>query len=114
MSFDKVAQLAEEFVVKLAEKHYDDHAPDDVKSKDLTWIDEETRREIQDNGKKPEYKPFDKAHNPPGAISNEKIWDRAKKSVKKYWKNYSEPWAVVYDVYRKMGGKAKKKPKKKS
>lgn len=113
MSFEKIAELADEFTIKLAEKQYDEQAPEDIKSKDITWIDEETRREIQDNGKKPEYKPFDKSHNPPGAIGSEKIWDRAKKSVKKYWKKYDEPWAVVYDVYRKMGGKPKKKSKKK-
>jgi hypothetical protein len=43
---------------------------------------------------------------------DEKIWNRAKKTVKKYWKKYDEPWKVVVDVYRKMGGKFKKKKKK--
>lgn len=113
MSFAKVAELADEFLVKIAERHYEDNAPEDCKAKDLSWIDEETRREIKENGKKHEYIPFDKAHNPPGAIANEKIWNKAKKAVKKYWKKYDEPWAVVYDVYRKMGGKPKKKSKKK-
>lgn len=113
MSFAKVAELAEEFVLKVAEHHYEDHEPEDKKAKDIDWIDEETRREIKENGKNHEYKPFDKSHNPPGAIASEKTWDRAKKAVKKYWKKYDEPWAVVYDVYRKMGGKPKKKSKKK-
>lgn len=113
MSFAKVAELADEFLVKLAERHYEDNAPEDCKAKDLTWIDDETRREIRENGKKDEYIPFDKPHNPPGAIADEKTWKRAKKAVKKYWKKYDEPWAVVYDVYRKMGGKPKKKSKKK-
>lgn len=113
MSFVKVAELAEKFVVKIAEHQYADKAPEDVKAKDIDWIDEETRREIRENGKKEEYIPFDKSHNPPGAVASEKIWDRAKKAVKKYWKGYDEPWAVVYDVYRKMGGKPKKKSKKK-
>ena len=112
MSFEKVAELAEEFTVKIAERHYEDNAPEDVTADDISWIDEETRREIKENGKNDEYKPFDKVHNPPGAIASEKTWDRAKKAVKKYWKKYKEPWAVVYDVYRKMGGKPKKKSKK--
>ena len=33
---------------------------------------------------------------------DEKIWNRAKKTVKKYWKNYDEPWKVVMVVYKKM------------
>ena len=113
MSFAKVAELADEFVIKIAEQHYEDKAPKDVKAKDLDWIDEQSRQEILDNGKSEEYIPFDKSHNPPSTIRSEKIWDRAKKSVKKYWKKYDEPWAVVYDVYKKMGGKPKKKSKKK-
>lgn len=113
MSFDKVAELADVFAIKLAEEHYENNAPEDVKASDLTWIDDVSRREILENGKNPEYKPFDKAHNPPGLIADEKTWNKAKKAVKKYWKKYSEPWAVVYDVYRKMGGKKKKKSKKK-
>lgn len=106
---DKIAELVDEFIIKIAESHYDENAPKDVKAKDLKWVDEETRKEIRNNGKNSEYKP----HNPPGAIASEKTWDRAKKAVKKYWKKYDEPWAVVYDVYRKMGGKPKKKSKSK-
>jgi len=112
MSSEKIAKLAEEFLVKVAEHHYEAHAPPNVKAKDIDWVDEETRREIKENGKNEEYKPFDKAHNPPGAIASEKTWDKAKKAVKKYWKKYDEPWAVVYHVYRNMGGKPKKKSKK--
>lgn len=113
MSFEKVAELAEEFMVKIAEHHYEGHEPEDCKASDLKWIDEETRKEIRENGTNEEYKPFDKSHNPPGAIASEKTWDRAKKAVKKYWKKYKEPWAVVFSVYQKMGGKAKKKKSKK-
>lgn len=108
MSFDKVAELADQFQVKIAERHYDEHAPQDVKSKDISWVDEETRQEIKANGKNSKYLP----HNPPGAIASEKTWDKAKKAVKKYWKKYDEPWAVVYSVYRRMGGKPKKKKRK--
>ena len=100
MSFEKIAELAEDFVIKIAERHYEDNAPEDVKAKDIRWVDEETRQEIKNNSKNPKYLP----HNPPGAIASEKTWDKAKKAVKKYWKKYDEPWAVVYDVYRKMGG----------
>jgi outer membrane translocation and assembly module TamA len=112
MSFDKVAVLAEQFVIKIAEHQYAETAPKDVKAEDLDWIDEKTRREIQENGKKEEYKPFDKSHNPPGAIASEKTWDRAKKAVKPYWKKYEEPWATVFHVYKMMGGKVKKSKKK--
>jgi hypothetical protein len=110
MSFVKVAELAEEFLIKIAERHYEDNAPADVKSDDLKWVDPGERWLIKQNGKNDKFLP----HNPPGAIASEKIWDKAKKAVKKYWKKYDEPWAVVYDVYRKMGGKPKAKKKKKS
>jgi hypothetical protein len=109
MSFAKVAELAEEFVVKIAEHQYANDAPPDVKAKDLDWIDEQTRQEIIENGKSEEYIPFDKSHNPPSMIASEKTWKRAKKAVKPYWKKYKEPWAVVMDVYSKMGGKPKRK-----
>lgn len=105
MSFEKIAELAEEFTVKIAEYQYDKEAPKDKKAKDINWITEEERALIKQNGKDPTFKP----HNPPGSIASEKIWDKAKKAVKKYWKKYDEPWAVVYDVYRNMGGKKKKK-----
>lgn len=111
MSSNKVVELALKFLEKIAEHHYEETAPPDVRAKDLDWIDEETKEEIRSNGKNPEYKPFDKAHNPPGAIASEKTWDRAKGAVKKYWKNYEEPWAVVFRVYKNMGGKPKKKKK---
>lgn len=109
MSFAKVAELAEQFAVKLAEHHYEDHAPEDKKAEDIKWITEEERHLIKENGTSPTFKP----HNPPGSIASEKTWDKAKKAVKKYWKKYDEPWAVVYHVYRNMGGKPKKKSKKK-
>jgi hypothetical protein len=111
MNLEKLAELAREFAIKVAEEHYDKNAPADIKAKDIDWIDEETRREIRDNGKQDEYIPFDKSHNPPSGLEP-KTWKRAKKAVKSYWKKYDEPWAVVYDVYRKMGGKPAKKKKK--
>lgn len=113
MSIERLCELADEFMVKIAAHNYEESPPPNVKADDLDWIDDETRREIKENGKKEEYKPFDKAHNPPGAIASEKTWDKAKKAVKKYWKKYDEPWAVVYHVYKNMGGKPKKKSKKK-
>jgi hypothetical protein len=109
MSFDKVADLADDYLAKIAARHYEDNAPLDVKSEDLTWLDPGERWLIKQNGTNDKYLP----HNPPGVVASEKTWDRAKKSVKKYWKKYDEPWAVVYDVYRKMGGKLKKKKSKK-
>lgn len=109
MSFEKVAELAEDFTIKIAERQYEDNAPDDVKADDIKWVDAGERWLIKQNGKNDKFLP----HNPPGAIASERIWDKAKKAVKKYWKKYDEPWAVVYDVYRKMGGKPKKKKSKK-
>lgn len=113
MSLEKLAELAQEFAIKIAEEHYGRNEPKDVTTKDLDWIDEQTRQEIIENGTKEEYIPFDKSHNPPGAVASEKTWNRAKKAVKPYWKKYKEPWAVVMDVYQKMGGKSKKHKKKK-
>lgn len=104
MSFQKVAELAEEFVLKIAEHQYENSAPADKKASDFS---PEERDFIQSLSKK---------DNNPAMDENdldEKIWNRAKKTVKKYWKKYDEPWAVVYDVYRKMGGKSQKKSKKK-
>jgi len=109
-----MCQLADEFMAKIAAHNYEETPPPNVKAEDLDWIDEETRKEIKSNGKNEEYIPFDKSHNPPGSVANEKIWDKAKKAVKKYKKNYEEPWAVTYYVYKRMGGKTKKKSKKSS
>jgi hypothetical protein len=106
MSFTKVAELAEQFAIKLAEHDYQEKAPEDKKAEDIKWITEEERKLIKENGTNPTFKP----HNPPASVASEKTWDRAKKVTKKYWKNYKEPWAVVYHVYKNMGGK---KPKKK-
>lgn len=113
MGLEKLAELADKYVIKIAEHHYEENPPPNVKTEDLDWLDEEARREVKSQGKSPEYKPFDKPHNPPSAIASEKTWDKAKKAVKKYWKKYDEPWAVVMHVYKNMGGKAKKKSKKK-
>lgn len=79
MSFQKVAELAEEFAIK-----YEDVSPET----DTNTVDEDH------------------------AI-DEKTWNHAKKVVKKYFSHYKEPWAVVYDVYKKMHGKEKEKHKKK-
>lgn len=109
MSFDKVAEVAENYLIKIVAAQNDAHAPDEVKADDLTWLDAGERWLIQQNGTNDKYLP----RNPPSIVASEKTWDKAKKSVKKYWKKYEEPWAVVYDVYRKMGGKLKKKKKSK-
>lgn len=110
MSFVKVTEIAEQFIVKLAV--YEGKEPENITANELDWLDEQSRAEIKFNGKSEEYQPFDKSHNPPSTILDPKVWSRAKKSVKKYWKKFEEPWAVVYKVYRDMGGKAKKAKKK--
>ena len=105
MTFDKVAELAEEFTIKIAEQQYADKAPADKKASDFS---SEEAAFINSLSKKDNNQAQDDNN------IDEKVWKRAKKTVKKYWKNYKEPWAVVYDVYRKMGGERKKKSKKKS
>lgn len=103
MSFEKVAELAEKFVIKLAEEQYENAAPADKKASDFSPDERDFINSIakKDNNQAQDANDLD-----------EKIWNRAKKTVKKYWKKYDEPWAVVYDVYRKMGGKPQKKKKK--
>lgn len=100
MSFAKVAKLAEEFQIKLAEQQ----VPADKKASDFSPHEEAFINSLseKDNNQAQDENEID-----------EKTWKRAKKAVKKYWKKYDEPWAVVYDVYRKMGGKPAKKSKKK-
>jgi hypothetical protein len=105
MSFDKVAELAKEFTIKLAENQYANKAPADKKASDFS---PEEAAFIKSLSKKDNNQVQDENE------IDEKVWKRAKKAVKKYWKKYDEPWAVVYDVYKKMGGKAKKKSKKKA
>lgn len=106
MSLEKLAALADEFVIKLAEYHYDDSAPADKKASDFGPEEASFIKSVSKKDNNP-------AQDEGNAI-DEKTWKRAKKTVKKYWNKYDEPWAVVYDVYRKMGGgKPKKKSKKK-
>ena len=49
----------------------------------------------------------------PSFIADQKIWNRAKRITKKYWKHYENPYPVVVHVYENMGGKIKKKKSKK-
>jgi hypothetical protein len=49
----------------------------------------------------------------PSFIADQKIWNRAKRVTKKYWKNYDNPYPVVVHVYENLGGKIKKKKKSK-
>lgn len=105
MSFTKVAELADEFTIKIAENQYANKAPADKKASDFSPEEASFIKSLskKDNNQAQDMNEID-----------EKVWKRAKKAVKKYWKKYDEPWAVVYDVYRKMGGKPTKKSKKKS
>ncbi len=102
MSFTKVAELAEEFVIKIAEYQLSDKPPADKKASDFSPEEEAFINSLseKDNNKAQDINDLD-----------DKIWKRAKKAVKKYWGKYKEPYAVVYDVYRKMGGKPQKKKK---
>lgn len=51
--------------------------------------------------------------NPPSFIASEKTWKREKKILKKRWKKYDQPYAVLTDLYEKLGGKFKSKKRKK-
>lgn len=44
-------------------------------------------------------------HNPPVWVRDEVIWANAKQAVRPYWERYHDPYAVVTEVYRKMGGR---------
>lgn len=103
MSFAKVAELAAEFTIKLAEQNYTDRAPPDKKASDFS---PEEAAFIRSMAKQDENKAQDENE------IDEKTWKRAKKAVKPYWKKYEEPWAVVYHVYSQMGGRTQKKSKK--
>jgi hypothetical protein len=50
------------------------------------------------------------AHNPPVWVRDEPIWNRAKSSVKPYWDRYHDPYAVVTEVYQKLGGRIADRP----
>ena len=102
MSFQKVAALAEEFVIKIAENQYEDKAPANKKASDFSPEEESFINSLskKDNNLAQDVNDID-----------EKVWKRAKKTVKKYWGKYKEPWAVVCSVYTKMGGKPQKKKK---
>lgn len=104
MSFAKVAELAEKFQIKLAENKYENEAPPAKKASDFSPEEASFIRSVakQDNNAAMDENDID-----------EKVWKKAKKAVKKYWKKYDEPWAVVYHVYKNMGGKKAKKKKKK-
>lgn len=110
MKTEELIKLAEQIEEKLeiyAAKEKAE-APADCKADQLDWLDARERALIKINGKDTEYWP----HNPPASITSEKTWDKAKKAVKKYWKKYDEPWAVVFSVYKNMGGNTKKSRKK--
>ena len=108
-SLSKISNLADEFIIKIAEYQCANYAPPDVDPDNLDWIDEETRQEIKYNQNNNEYIPFDKTHNPPGMIADEKTWNRAKKAVKPYAKKYKNRWAVTFAIYKMMHGRIKKK-----
>lgn len=43
--------------------------------------------------------------NPPAWAKDKDIWYRAEEKVKPYWKKYREPYAVVVETYKRMGGR---------
>ena len=100
-----MAELAVEFQIKLAENKYEKEAPPDKKASDFSPEEASFIRSLSkaDNNQAQDENDLD-----------EKTWKRAKKAVKPYWKKYEEPYAVTMYVYKRMGGKSKKKKGKKS
>lgn len=105
---ERLLKLAKKFEVKLA-AFTAENIPKDVSSDELTQLTSEEREEVKAQGQNEDYKPFDKEHNPPSWVASEKIWDKAKKAIRPYKKNYKEPWAVISHIYFNMRGKKKKK-----
>lgn len=91
MSFVKVCQVAENFIVKLAQ----------IKLENLDWIEPKIK---EDND---EYFASDELDKP--YILDSAIWERAKKVVQPYAKNYKNKWSVIFRIYKKMKGRVKQK-----
>jgi hypothetical protein len=102
MSSEKLNHLVDEFIVKIAEMQMTD-----LRATDLHWLEPKDQKELSDWGHD-----YPAVGNPSAWIADEDIWNKAKKAVRKSWKKYKEPYAVIADVYKKMGGKVKKKKKK--
>lgn len=50
--------------------------------------------------------------NPPAWVRDPKVWARAKKAIKPYWKKYKTPYKIVADLYLgNFKGRIKKKKK---
>lgn len=81
----------------------------DVRAGDLDFLDADEQDYVARMGRG-----VDSPLNPPPFVADKKIWQKAKKAVKKYWRKYSEPYATVVHVYEQMGGKIRKQKKKKS
>lgn len=109
---ERMLKLAEMFEVKLAIYAAEEAKKlpfKNVTSEQLTQLTTEERAEVRAQGQNEEYRPFNKPHNPPSWVANEAIWNKAKKAVKPYKKNYKEPWSVISHVYFNMHGQKKKK-----
>jgi len=102
MSFEKIFKLAEKFLIKVSEYHYSQHEPQSVKADELTWLNEEDRAYLAKMSKD-----WDNPLNPPPAVLDKHIWEKAKKAVKPYWKKQEEPYGTTMFVYRQMGGRLK-------
>lgn len=45
--------------------------------------------------------------NPPRWAIDKDTWHRAEEKVKPHWAKYDQPYAVVVDVYKRMGGRVR-------
>lgn len=95
--------LVDQYLVKVAE-----YTMKDIRAKELNWLEPEDQKELSNWGHD-----YPAKGNPSSWIADEEIWNKAKKAVRKRWKKYKEPYAVVAAVYKDMGGKVKKKKKSK-
>ena len=78
----------------------------DTSMANLHWLAPEWQHQLRQWGQRENV-----IGNPPAWASSERIWDRAKKVVKPYWRKYRYPYKIVAKVFKQMGGKVKHKKK---
>jgi hypothetical protein len=46
-----------------------------------------------------------RSDNPPAWVADEPLWVRAREAVRPRWDDYVQPWAVVVQTYKALGGR---------
>jgi hypothetical protein len=82
----------------------------DISADDLDFLDDHQKGYIRMLGKD-----VNSPYNPPPFVpkQDKAKWQRAKKIVKKHWKRYKDPYAIVTFLYHdQFGGRIKKRKSK--